>query len=400
MSVNRLVWSNLAAQSAEQVSLAAAPIFAVLYLGAGVGETGFLNFAQTLPFLLFAIPAGMLADRFSRVRFMVWAETIRVCALLAVLGLAALGLLTWPLLALFGFVAAGATVAFSVAAPALVPGLVGPAARGGANARIELARTVAFTAGPAVGGVLVGWSGALAAFGFAALLSLVAAFLLAGLPESSPAASADKRHWRHEAQAGARFVFSHAMLRPVFVTQFVYGVAFFVLYTAFVPYAVAWLGLTAAGVGLVLGVYGAGMICGALAVAALLRRLPLGVVIGIGPVAGFVASLMMLMTLGLGGAWLAGASFFLIGFGGIVWVVSTTTLRQAVTPSALLGRVSAVNILAYGSRPIGAALGALTGSAFGVKVCLAVAAAAFLWQAMVILVSPVVRLKGHPAVAA
>ena len=109
---------------------------------------------------------------------------------------------------------------------------------------------------------------------------------------------------------------------------------------------------------------------------------------------------MMLMTLGLGGAWLAGASFFLIGFGGIVWVVSTTTLRQAVTPAALLGRVSAVNILAYGSRPIGAALGALTGSAFGVEVCLAVAAAAFLWQATVILDSPVVRLKGHPAVAA
>lgn len=400
MSVKRLVWSNLAAQSAEQVSLAAAPIFAVLTLGAGVGEIGFLNFAQTLPFLLFAIPAGILADRFSRVRVMVWAEVIRVSALLAVLGLAVPGLITWPLLALFGFVAAGATVAFSVAAPALVPGLVGPAARGGANAQIELARTVAFTAGPAVGGVLVGWSGALAAFGFAALLSLVAAVLLAGLPESAPVASPIKRHWRSEAQAGARFVFSHSMLRPVFVTQFIYGVAFFVLYTAFVPYAVARLGLAAGGVGLVLGVYGAGMICGALAVATLLRRLPLGVVIGIGPVAGFVASLMMLMTLGFREAWLAAASFFLIGFGGLVWVVSTTTLRQAVTPPELLGRVSAVNILAYGSRPIGAALGALAGGAFGVEVCLVIAAAAFLWQAIVILVSPVVRLKSQAAITA
>ena len=391
MSVKRLVWSNLAAQSAEQISLAAAPIFAVLHLGAGVGQTGFLNFAQTLPFLLFAIPAGMLADRLSRVRVMVWAEAIRVCALLCVLALAATGLLTWPLLALLGFVAAGATVAFSVAAPALVPALVDAAARGGANARIELARTIAFTAGPAVGGVLVGWSGALAAFGCAALLSLMAAMLLAGLTEPRRAGPTTQRHWRSEAQAGARFVFSHAMLRPVFVTQFVYGVAFYVLYTAFVPYAVASLGLTATGVGLVLGVYGAGMICGALAVAALLRRLPLGVVICIGPVAGFVASLMMLMTLGLAQAWLAAASFFLIGFGGIVWVVSTTTLRQAVTPPELLGRVSAVNILAYGSRPIGAALGALAGSAFGVEVCLMVAAAAFLWQALVILVSPVAR---------
>lgn len=399
MSVNRLVWSNLAAQTAEQISLAAAPIFAVLYLGAGVGETGFLNFAQTLPFLLFAIPAGILADRFSRVRVMVWAEAVRVCALLAVLALAMAGVLTWPLLALTGFVAAGATVAFSVAAPALVPGLVGATARGAANARIELARTLAFTAGPAAGGLLVGWSGAIAAFGCAALLSLVAAMLLAGLAEPKRVAPTSSRHWRSEAQAGARFVFGHAMLRPVFVTQFFYGVAFFVLYTAFVPYAAGRLGLAAAGVGLVLGVYGAGMICGALAVAALLRRLSLGVVIGIGPVTGFVASLIMLMTLGLAQAWLAAASFFLIGFGGIVWVVSTTTLRQAVTPPDLLGRVSAVNILAYGSRPIGAALGALAGSAFGVEVCLVVAAAAFLWQAIVILVSPVVRLKSQAALA-
>ena len=68
----RLAWSNLAAQSAEQVGLAAAPIVAVLAFGAGVGETGLLQTAQTLPFLLFAIPAGLLADRMSRRSLMAW----------------------------------------------------------------------------------------------------------------------------------------------------------------------------------------------------------------------------------------------------------------------------------------------------------------------------------------
>ena len=51
---NRLAWSNLVAQSAEQVALAAAPIVAVLLLGAGEGETGLLQTALTLPFVLFA----------------------------------------------------------------------------------------------------------------------------------------------------------------------------------------------------------------------------------------------------------------------------------------------------------------------------------------------------------
>ena len=63
---NRLAWSNLAAQSAEQIALAAAPIVAVIMLGVGEGQTGLLQTALTLPFVLFAIPAGLLADRMSR----------------------------------------------------------------------------------------------------------------------------------------------------------------------------------------------------------------------------------------------------------------------------------------------------------------------------------------------
>jgi hypothetical protein len=65
-SFQRLAWSNLAAQSAEQIGLAAAPIVAVLALGAREGAAGLLQTAQTLPFLLFSIPAGVLVDRMSR----------------------------------------------------------------------------------------------------------------------------------------------------------------------------------------------------------------------------------------------------------------------------------------------------------------------------------------------
>src|SRR5499433_1530102 len=100
---NRLAWSNLAAQSAEQVALAAAPIVAVLLLGAGEGETGLLQTALTLPFVLFAIPAGLLADRLSRRWLMAGAEALRAGALLAILALIWLGFLTMPLLAGLGF---------------------------------------------------------------------------------------------------------------------------------------------------------------------------------------------------------------------------------------------------------------------------------------------------------
>ncbi|HLH90948.1 MAG TPA: MFS transporter [Xanthobacteraceae bacterium] len=391
----RLAWSNLAAQSAEQIGLAATPIVAVIALGSGTAEIGVLQTAQTLPFVLFAIPAGLLADRLSRRTVMASAEALRSLSLVAVLALAASGLLTWPLLAGLGFVGACGTVAFSVAAPSLVPSLVSQSALPAANARIELARTVAFAGGPALAGALVGWVGGPPAFGFAAALSVVAVVLLAGVREP-PRQAPPSRHPLADIREGAAFLFRHPLLRPVFVTQFVFNTAFFVLQAVFVPYAVRRLGLSATGVGVTLASYGIGMVIGALIANRVMQRLPLGIVIATGPVAGLLASVVMVATIWVPSALLAGASFFLMGAGPIIWVISTTTLRQTVTPDHLLGRVSALNIVAYGARPIGAAIGAAVGGLYGAEACLVVASLGFLIQAATILISPVVRLERQP----
>jgi predicted MFS family arabinose efflux permease len=280
----RLAWSNLAAQSAEQIGLAAAPMVAVLTLGAGVAATGLLQTAQTLPFVLFAIPAGLLADRTSRRRVMAGAEALRALSLLAVLALVWLEWLSVPLLAALGFVGACGTVAYSVAAPALVPSLVSPGALAVANGRLELARTVAFAGGPALAGALVGWTGGALAFGAASALSIWAVFMLAGLREPARAPTAE-RDTVAEIREGARFVFGHALLRPIFVTQFVFNAAFFTLQAVYVPYAVAHLGLSASAVGVTLAAYGVGMIAGALASARIMHRVAFGRVIALGPVA-------------------------------------------------------------------------------------------------------------------
>lgn len=397
----RLAWSNLLAQAAEQIGLAAAPMVAVLLLGAGPGATGLLQTAQTLPFLLFALPAGLLADRMERRRLMAGAEALRAASLLGILALAALGGLSLPLLALLGFIGACATVAYGVAAPAMIPALVPRESLGRANARIELARTMAYAGGPALAGVLVGWLGAAPAFAFAAALSAGAAGLLAGLAEA-PRQAAPRRAasaWE-ELREGTRFVFSHALLCPIFITQVIFGAAFFTLHSAYVPYAVQQLHLSPFAVGATLAAYGAGMVAGALAAPRILRALPLGVTIAAGPLSGLGGAALIALTLCLPSAWLAGAGYFLLGAGPILWVISTTTLRQTVTPQRLLGRVSAINTLAYGARPLGAALGALLGAAWGASACLVAAVVGFALQAAVILRSPAVRLREQPALAA
>jgi predicted MFS family arabinose efflux permease len=277
-----------------------------------------------------------------------------------------------------------------------VPSLVGPGLLPAANARIELARTIAFASGPALGGALVGWLGASPAFGFAAALSAIAVVLLAGIYEPARAAAL-RHHPVQDIRECAAFVFHHVLLRPVFVTQFIFNTGWFLQLAVFVPYAVRHLGLTATGVGVVLAMYGVGMVVGALLATRVMGRLAFGTVVGLGPVTGFVAATVMALTVPFPSAWLAGLSFFLLGVGPILWVISTTTLRQSVTPPRLLGRVSAINIMSYGARPLGSMLGAIIGGLSSAEACLYVAAAIFAVQALVIWLSPAVALDRQPA---
>ena len=302
----RLAWSNLVAQSAEQISLAAAPLVAVFALSASARETGLLQTAQTLPFLLLSIPFGVWADRRSRRTLMALAEGMRVIAMLSVLLLVGLHGLTLPWLAALGCLGATGTVAYNVAAPSLVPSLVSRESYAVANGRLELARSAAYSAGPALGGMLVGWIGAGWAYGCAAGLSALAAPSIAA-------------------------------------------------------------------------------------------RIRFGRVLTIGPFCGLLASLVMVATLIVPSFWLAMLSFFLLGVGPILWVVGSTTLRQAITPDGMMGRVSAINSTAtYGARPVGALLGAGVSGCWGMEVCLLVAAGAFFVQVFIIVGSAAARLDGVP----
>ena len=395
-SFNGLAWSNLAAQSAEQLSLAATPIVAVLALDAGAGEVGLLGAAQTLPFLLLSIPFGLWVDRSSRRRLMVGAEALRTFALLGLLAAVLSSNLSIGLLALLGFMGAVGTVGFSVAAPALVPALVPSQLLARANARLELARSAAFTAGPALAGALVAWSGAPLAFVLAAVLSAAATAFLWRINEPARVSVAPRHPWL-ELQDGARLVWRHALLRPILLTAVGWNISWFVLQAAYVPYAVRLLGLSAASVGLTLAAYGVGMVAGALLAGRVVAWMPFGRAILLGPAVSVLAALAMVATLLVPSGALAGAAFFLFGAGPIVWTITSTTLRQTVTPAAMLGRVSAIFLTVnMGARPLGAALGGLVGAVWGEPACLLLALGGFVAQALMVFGSPVRTLRHLP----
>lgn len=395
---HRLSWSNLAAQFSEQTSLAAAPLVAVFVLGAGPGATGLLQTMQTLPFLLLSIPAGVLADRASRKRLMAGAEALRALALGCVLLALLLGRLDMTLLAALGFFVATGTVVYSVAAPALVQGIVARDQLSAANRWLELSRSTAFAAGPALGGALVSWIGGSAAYVLATALSVCAALLLAGLPDAAREAPAKSKHLLGELKEGAAFVWRHPLLKPLLLTSVFFNLAWFVLQAIYVLHAVNSLGMSATEVGLSLGIYGVGMVVGALAARRIALRLAFGQQFVVGPLCAFAAAGILFLTIWLHWKALAYLAFFLFGVGPILWTISTTTLRQAVTPNAMLGRVSAVIMTAtYGARPVGALIGAAVGEGLGIPACLALVLAGFALQLVIILASSAPRLSALPS---
>lgn len=392
-------WANLSAQTAEQIVLAAAPLVAVLVLKAGPVETGILHTAQRLPFLLIAIPAGLIVDRARRRGLMVSAELLRTFSLSVILLLLWAGTLNLTLLATLGFLGAVGTVCFTVAAPALVPSIVPRQRLTEANRWLELARSIAFVAGPALGGAIVGWTGASAAYVIATTLSLLAALLLLRVGEPDPE-HRPERHPLHDLKDGAVFVAGHDLLGPILVTAVFFNLSWFVVQAVFVPHAVSSLGIDATGIGLIMGLYGVGMLVGSTLASWLSRYMSLGSMIVIGPFCGLVVAVLILLSIWIPSGLLPAAAYFLLGSGPMIWTITTLSVRQAVTPNAMLGRVSAlVTTATTGAAPLGAAIGAAVAAETNIETCLALAVVGFAVQFLVIVTSRVPRLFELPEVA-
>jgi predicted MFS family arabinose efflux permease len=396
---NRLLATAGFVQFADQIALAALPITAVLVLGAGPGLVGALVAAQTAAWLIVSLPAGVVVDRMPKRLVLRLALTISLAA--ATSAMAAAVWESVALLAIAAFLAAAGTVTFVLVQIGLIPKLVTPDALPRANARIELARASASAAAPFVVGQLATQVSPLAGYPLAALLALAAlacAMTIRIADETVPAAA--KPPVLKAIAEGARFVLADPLLRAIGLCAVFWNFAFVALLAVFVPFALTRLGTDAAGAGLAQGINGLGMIAAAAVAPAIFARVEPRAILLFGPVSSALGAVMVVLAPSFGGIMLAALAFGIIGFGPMLWLVMQTSVRQIVTPPALMGRVTAtIQVAIYGVRPIGALAGGLVGQYAGLDAAIAMVALAFAASALVSLASPLAHLKQMPAAA-
>ncbi|MGG4662596.1 MFS transporter [Providencia vermicola] len=396
---SKVAYSNLFAQMSEQIALAVTPLVAVLILNASASDTAWLQMLQTLPFLIVSPFIGIVVDRHSARNLMICSEAIRIAVLGIIFALLFSKLLSFVLLILFGFIGAVGTVIYSVATSAYIPAVIPKDQLINANRWIELARSLSYTAGPALGGVLVGYIGASSAYSFAIILSVIALVLIFQLPKEHKKTPVSTSLLK-QLKEGADYIVHNPYLKPILLTALFFNTAWFIIQGVFTAYAVTVLQFSAQQIGIAISVYGIGMIIGALAIRYLSLQFSYGTLVIFGPVCGLLGSATLLFTVWNSSFYLVFFAYFLFGAGPIIWTISTVSLRQAVTPNLLIGRVSALMLTtSFGARPLGSAIAAIIAALYGVEYCLWAAVFFFVIQLGIISQSPVRALKAMPAIS-
>jgi len=313
-----------------------------------------VGIAMTVPTITLLLLGGVVTDRFDRRRVLLAADAVRGLAVATLAILAATGTLQlWHMFGLVALYGAG-TAFFGPAFDAIVPELLPEDELAQANALDQLLRPLAFRlAGPALGGWLVAYVGAAAAFGLdACSFALSAAMVLAMRARPARGGQAGVVA---DVRAGLRFVRANTWLWGTLAAAALAYLLFLGPVEVLLPYVVKNdLHGSAAQLGLVFAAGGVGSVGAAFAMSAYGQPRRTITVIYVT----WTLATLAVAGYGLGrAAWqLMAASFAFNALetaGTIVWM----TLKQREVPVAMLGRVSSLDwLISIGLLPLSFAL--------------------------------------------
>lgn len=317
-----------------------------------------------LPWLLFGLIAGGLADRLNR-RTMVVAVDLLRAAMLVVLGAAILD--HWVnigLVLVIVFLMGTAEVFANTASGTLAPMLVDRDDLAIANARLQTGFvTVSQLAGPPIGATLFAAGMAVPFLGQAFLVAAGAVLMTRMSVTQEPAKPVNTRELRSDIVAGFRWVVGHAAVRTLVLTILIFNVTFGAAWSVLVLYARDRLGMGAIGFGLLTTAAAVGGIGGTLMYGAITRRVSLGNLMRVGLILETVTHLALALNTS---PRIAIVIFVVFGAHALIWGTTSVTIRQRAVPTTLQGRVNSVNnVASFGGIVAGAAIGGPIATAWG-----------------------------------
>lgn len=360
-----LLASSWTSNVGDGIALAAAPLLIASLTSSPllVASGAVLQF---LPWLLFGLHAGAIADRFDRRRLVMLANAARMIVLAALCVFIVTGTANiWVVLAA-AFLYGTAEVFVDTAASTLLPMLVKPADLGIGNARLQAGYLVANQfAGPPVGAFLFAAGSAwpflveVICIGFA----IVLISRMASTPVPPREAAHVKTHVRADIAEGVRWMWRNPPVRMLVLIILVFNVTWAAPWGILVLYATEHLKMGAVGYGMLTTASALGGILATFGFGWLERRFSFATLMRV------ALSLEVLMHLAFAltsAGWLALVIMFVFGAYAFVWGTISTTVRQRLVPHGLQGRVGSVNMVGvFGGMVIGQALGGAIAQVWG-----------------------------------
>lgn len=377
----------------DQVREFAVPLIAVTVLHVSSVDLGILGAAQWLPFLVLALPLGVVIDRYRRRTLLIVSEFARGILTLGLAVAATAGLLGFPLLLVAVILLGTFTVVYEIGHQSAIPSLVPRDRLGFANARIQATAAAGEVGGPGLGGVLLQIFGVTVTLAVNAATHLLSAAALIAMRSQETRPPTAKRHFFGELRTGALHVMRDPYLRA--------NVGFSAIYNPFAQwvtllltlYAIHDLGLEAAQVGVIFSAGAVGALVGAASASRLARHASVGRIMVLCAV---VECTMLVLVPAVAPSWPALMSVLALavimgvnGAGTALSSVLLITIRQLRTPDELLGRVNAtMRCVTYGTIPLGALAGGFVGEWLGPRLGILIGAVLCLSTIVWVALSP------------
>jgi MFS family permease len=395
------LWSaETVSQFGTQFTQLALPLVAIDVLHVSAFQVAALTVVEFLPFLLVSLPAGVWVDRLRRRPILVVGDTSRALLLVSVPIAYWAGHLTMTQLYIVGFLVGIATVFFDVAYQSYLPSLVERQQLIDGNAKLEISRAAAQLGGPGLAGIVIDFLKAPAALAFDAASFIGSALFIFGIRkhEQPPIRDAASPRMREELREGLRWVLDHPFLKNIAACTAMFNFFGTLGNAVLLVFARRELHLSPLAIGLAFTLSNVGPLLAAFNANRISSRLGVGrTIIGASMLGGPMFLVIPFAPEGNAALALLIPAFIVGGLANVIYNVTQISLRQAITPERIQGRMNSVmRFIVWGTIPLGGLAGGALASQIGLKETLILSGIGTCTPFLPVLFSPVRHIQQMP----